>query len=363
MTRNKERFISLDVLRIICCFMVIAIHILMSYRNINEAANMSILTLEAFCRCCVPIFLMLTGFFMFNRQKTVKEVIAYVAKRIILPTIILLLFIQVFSQWLYGKNTFVECILQIDVEDFKSIILMFTSWKMPYPNFWLWYITTLVQMYFLYPLLKYICVDKHEENIVRRGYLVICCLAKMVIPTMDKIIPGVASSLYVYTPFTHWAYVYLLLGYEFSLLYEKKSKILNIKWGLILYVLGNIITLALTKYIDIADNNLFDHLFWDMNILSIAISAIGLFIVFLKLPKNSLNFNKAISQISSTTFIIYLIHYPVTLKLNNMGLFGWFRNSYGVTGGCILFSISVFCIAYLIATILQNIKKIKILFK
>ena len=75
----RKRIYSLDLLRIICCIYVIAIHIFMSYRVTDQGISYNILFVESFIRCCVPIFFMITGFFMFKKQKTLLEVCEYLS--------------------------------------------------------------------------------------------------------------------------------------------------------------------------------------------------------------------------------------------------------------------------------------------
>jgi len=299
----------------------------------------------------------LTGFFMFKREKTVKETAIYLLKRIIIPTVFLLLFIQVFADWLYGRASLLNCLQQINKDDIKAIGTMFLNWTMPQPNFWLWYITTLVKIYFFYPLLKYICVDKKEENMVRRGYIILCFLAMMFLPTIKRLVLNVPS-IYVYSPLPFYAFVYVLLGYEFSLLYQKKSKFLSWQIGLWLYIIGALSTYWITFAIDIAKDGVFDHNFFNYEMVNVMIAAIGLFILFVKMPI-LLNdrINRVMNRVATMTFAIYLIHYPVILKLNTIKLNAKLVELFGILPGCLIFICIFFFLACFLVTVGQWVTK------
>lgn len=328
----RKRIYSLDLLRIICCIYVIAIHIFMSYRVTDQGISYNILFVESFIRCCVPIFFMITGFFMFKKQKTLLEVCEYLFKRIIIPTLLLLAFIQVFSAWLNGTNTLFECILKLNFHYMITFFIMLLGWKMPEPNFWLWYITTLVKIYFFYPLLQRICIDKKEENFVRRSYLVICFLATIFFPTIKQIFM-IDIPVYIYTPLPFYAFAYILIGYELSLFYERRSKLINAGFGVLLYICGSLSTYLCTKYIDIPFNGDFVHLFFNYQMLNVVVSAIGLIIVFLSLELKEKNINRWINILGETTFFVYLIHYPIIFKLSKLGVLDNFILQLGNLGG------------------------------
>ena len=351
------RDISLDVLRIVASMGVIGIHILMDYRMTAEGkANSGVILVESLIRWPVPCFLMMSGYFLFQRDFSLKKVIGRIVKRLAVPLALTTLFIIIFGAWVLGSSGFLQCISNLTIDSLYSYVGILLNWKLPEPGFWLGYMTTLMKMYLLYPILKFICQDSRGTNESRWFLMALTFAGQMLMPILDV-------ECYIYVPIDSYALLYFLLGYEG---YRwKQKKVLKGKWVLPVclsgYVVSGIITWMISLYLDIGKNGAFTERFYDYNSLNIATEAIFVFIGFLALSecsvwKVSSKVRSLISWLSGRTLVIYLVHYLVILKIQTKG---YNEKLSGIFGEGALFFLlylfAVFVISLLIAAFCERI--------
>lgn len=109
-SENKKRDSSIDLIRIVACLIVIAVHL--SLRVLNQAYNRidwSRLLEKSFLTDGVPLFLMITGFFLAN-GRSYKKIWKNTFVRILLPSIIYVIFTQVFYMFIINKESIMWCI-------------------------------------------------------------------------------------------------------------------------------------------------------------------------------------------------------------------------------------------------------------
>lgn len=107
---KKKRDSSIDLIRIVACLMVIATH--MSLQVLNQAYNRidwSRLLEKSFLADGVPLFLMITGFFLAN-GRSYKKIWKSTFMRVLLPSIIYVLFTQIFYMFIINKESIMWCI-------------------------------------------------------------------------------------------------------------------------------------------------------------------------------------------------------------------------------------------------------------
>lgn len=107
---NKKRDSSIDLIRIVACIIVIAVHL--SLRVLNQAYNRidwSRLLEKCFLTDGVPLFLMITGFFLAN-GRSYKKIWKNTFIRILLPSVIYVIFSQVFYMFIINKESILWCI-------------------------------------------------------------------------------------------------------------------------------------------------------------------------------------------------------------------------------------------------------------
>ncbi len=342
----KQRIYSLELLRIICSIFVIAVHVFMELLFLDARQDAFVgfsafLFIGAVVRVCVPGFFMITGFFMFRKDKSFGSIIKYCTKRLILPTMFLCVIIFVFADWFYDTKGLLECITQHSGAEWWQFIKdMLLRHEMPSPHNWLWYIGALLRIYLFYPLLKYICVNRKEENFVRRALMLLCFISTMLIPSIQAFFPEFQAYVMTALPFND--FVYILLGYELSLLYERQAKCINPFLGGALFLVGSTFTYLFTKYIDVPKDGYFSHTFFEYYNLSVVVASVGMMLFFLsfRIPAS-----KTLSAISGRTFIAYLVHFLVIVRFKSIGFEAWLVQTFGFVGGAFIETGLVFLIS------------------
>ncbi len=107
---KKKRDTSVDLIRIVACLMVIAVHL--SLRVLNQAYNRidwSRLLEKSFLTDGVPLFLMITGFFLAN-GRSYKKIWKNTFVKILLPSMIYVIFTQIFYMFIINKESIMWCI-------------------------------------------------------------------------------------------------------------------------------------------------------------------------------------------------------------------------------------------------------------
>ena len=121
--KENKRDASVDLIRIVACLFVIATH--MSLQVLNQAYNRidwSRLLEKSFLADGVPLFLMITGFFIAN-GRSYKKIWKQTAVKVLLPSIIYILFTQIFYMFIINKESIVWCIQNI-VNSLNPILIL-----------------------------------------------------------------------------------------------------------------------------------------------------------------------------------------------------------------------------------------------
>ena len=72
---ENSRNCSIDLLRILCCFLVVCIHTAPLYQSytqleVTEGQKYILLGLESFVRVGMPVFFVISGMFILNKEVT-----------------------------------------------------------------------------------------------------------------------------------------------------------------------------------------------------------------------------------------------------------------------------------------------------
>lgn len=313
--KKPSRIWQIDFMKIISSIFVVSIHVFMSFRM-----NRGVLFVESFTRCCVPVFFICNGYFMFGTDKNILKIYKRLFSSIIIPTVLTLAFIEFFEHFILGELTIIQCVKQITPLQIGEFLKTVFLWKIPGTGFYLWYITELIHLYICYPLLKLVCVDEKRINNIRRYCMLIVFIVEITVPTFNEIF-HISDGVRWYSPLSDYWYFYVLLGYEFKLYFEKyKANFQSLATGGSLYILGSIITYLLTKYFDVGYNNQFDHLFFNYETINVALSSIGFFLLVYSLGMKWDSLKQLISYFAERTYVLYLIHYPIILIAINYGI-------------------------------------------
>lgn len=338
----------IEFLRILACLFVIMIHM-----NIYEQHY----PIKAFITFGVPVFGLITGYFIFNDKNKYKDLLHKTFFKIIIPTLILIAFSVLFKEWITGNTSMIKSLQYFSFKNLMNCFLSVLTLNFSFGNLnflfeHLWYLQSYCILIILYPFLKSICTNNKKCNIIRY-IIIILFIIKMLLSDIHNMgyFPG------FYDIFKNNILLCFILGYELRL---NKDKIINNKITSI--VIGIIILLFGISYrIFMSENASLYNIFYYTTKQSLAtvFCSIGFFITFSNIGL-LFKTNKIINYIGDKTLGIYLIHYIVIIKLKTITkLFISKTTMYSLPWYLqiifeILYIILVFIISFVIITILKE---------
>jgi len=358
---------SIELVRIIACLLVIMAHSQLSVVEENAIVS-GRLAFSTIIADDVPLFLLVTGFFLFGRIKSDADIIPtfpYKAKsflsRVYIPTIVYIL-ISIFYRH------FTETQLPTSSLDWDYL------WRFIFrlaPGDHLWYICTYMSFIFFFPMLAFVCQDNPQKNKLRRTLLAIA-IAGAVVSDIQYFFK---MSMFELDKFL-WGYctIFLILGYELSLFIRKfdgrQKKLLAM--GIAIYLLGFLIKFGLQNYM-FSHYGYVDNKFRWLQSSLCFVTATGMFMTVYALgtwiKQNSI-LARIINYIGSCTFAIYLFHMLVLNSTWNFRGMLWRNFHYtmtlpNITAYYIVNSLAVFGITLAIAIVFKYVveKPVERLFK
>lgn len=267
-------------LRVLATLLVITLHICASYMIDYKQASWqweSVNALDSVTRCCIGLFLMITGALLVNKTIDLKTFLKVRFTRILLPFVFWTIAYIVFDYFIDNKP--------LDTLVINSIYFG------AYYHFW--YIYILIGIYLLLPVLSVFLV--HAEKVNVQYFLVIWTIwlfANM--HFFNNLLPDINLTYFS-------GYVgYVVLGYYLHQVYTK-DKTYKIIFAL---VVGYLITFIGTS-ISSATNNHLETVFYQYLDINVALMAAGFFLLF----KYYITYtNPFIVFISKYSFGIYFIH-------------------------------------------------------
>ena len=322
-TNVKKRDISVELIRVVACLLVVAVHLsLQVFNQYYSQVDWSRLFEKCFFTDGVPLFFMITGFFIAN-GRSYKKTWKSVGKRILLPVGIYVLFAQIFYMFITNKQSIMWClqnaINNLNLQGILRAILTGDVVNINSLCAHLWYIFSHIKIVIWMPVLWLICKNEATPNLARRMIMGFGIFS-FVIQDIQKfvLIPDTAIKIFTMVDPT---ILYVLFGYE---LFVNKDKIKKNKKlciiSLVLFVLANVAKyklemqyMVINNYYDIVGRSSF--LEWKYTSLNI-ISSICLFMALYSLEIKSERFSKIISWLSDKTFGVYLVHYLLIAKVD-----------------------------------------------
>jgi len=274
MIKLKGKNPSIELIRIVACLLVIMAH---SQFNVVIGTQLcdSLLGMATLVADDVPLFLLVTGFFFFNRVKSDQDIgnaFVYRAKSFLvnlyIPTILYILISILFR---YFSAPVSVGIANADWIYLTNFIFRLT------PGDHLWYICTYMSFIFFFPMLAFLCQDNPERNRMRRILLAVAIGGAVVADIQYFLKMGMLDiERYV------WGYctIFLVLGYELSLLirkYGEKRLVLGLT-GLGMYVASLLLKFGLQVYMFNHYGDIVNRFRW-LQTSTCLFSAVGLFLV------------------------------------------------------------------------------------
>lgn len=292
---NKIEWV--ENLRVIATITVIVLHV--AGPGVVSLGSVSMLDwnianfFDGFARFCVPVFIMITGSFILNKDYELKDFFKNKLSRIIIPFLIFS-FIYIIDS--YG---FQKLIYNHDIKEFG----LFTLQNLIYgSSFHLWYIYMLIGLYIISPIIRVYVKNASKSNL---GYFLIAWLIFVTIHgyALNNYIPSFQISIFAnYTG-------YFVLGY-----YLSKYPLNSPKLGWLLFITGSLLTIVGTYFFSVKQNQFYE-MFYNYNTLNVILQSVGIYTILF----NSTIKNKALSKlrdiISKNSFNIYLVHILILSKI------------------------------------------------
>lgn len=352
MTVEKPvRNLGLDILRVLACYMVIQIHTGEFYYigNIGQTLN----TVDAhwvgwynsLCRISVPLFVMISGYFMFpvsdNRQFFIKRF-----SRVAVP-FLLWCIVYAFYQFFMGQATLNKALI--------NILKIFVNYGVEIGH--LWFVYMLLGLYLFAPVISPWIQSASRSAI--SWYLILWATA-FTIPYIHLVFPEIWGEAYWnHTPLLY--YFSGFMGYMVLANYIKRYMMESKAWH---YILGTALILAgysLTAGIFLSRlptekmvSTL--ELSWGFETINVAMMTFGTFLIFKNLKiKIDTALLPLIVDLSAKSYGIYLAHIMVLNAYHS--LLDPFMNSAAIKIPVI--ALSTFISTYFIIKILSYIPKSK----
>lgn len=319
---ENKRDYSIDLIRVVACILVIATHLcLQTFNEYYHEVDWSRLFEKCFFTDGVPLFFFITGFFIAN-GRSYKKIWKSTFFKVILPSLIYVLFAQVFYMFITNKESFLWCIknaiANLNIRGiFQSIL---TADVTPINSLCahLWYIYSYIKIILWVPVLWLLCKEENISKLARR-MIILFGITGMILVDIQRFISFPFEITLM--QYVDREIIYVLLGYE---LYVFRDKIKgNIKYGIIAllgFFVVNIIRyklenhyMVINSFYDISGRESFME--WRYTVLNI-FSGLLLFISLYSLKIDNDKFNSIILNISGKTFGIYLIHYLLLAKVD-----------------------------------------------
>lgn len=359
---KPKRDVSIDLIRIVACMSVILIHLCLQVLNrCYNRIDWSRLLEKSFLTDGVPLFFMITGFFLVN-GRSYKKIWKSTFFKVILPSFIFVVFVQIFEPFILNKMSFIECISNINF-NFIPIIQAILKADVTYLSSLcdhLWYIFSYVKIIIWIPVLWLVCKETDNSKLARRIMIGLTFINAVLVDIQRFWTLPVIGQINLITIIPR-EIMYVLIGYE---LFVHKDKIKNNKKLCIISLVGFILVnfiryrtemfyMVLNYFTDIVGRpNFMEWKYTSLNVFS----GVFLFIFLYSFEIKNERISKILTWISNKTFGIYLIHYLILAKID---LYKFekiekfiFELLYLVIGLIITFTISI-----IIVTIIQKLSR------
>lgn len=296
--------VSLDLLRIIACYLVIQVHageffyIGAEGQVITGNDTFWVNIFNSLGRTAVPLFIMLTGYFLLPVKEGMRTFFKKRFTRVLIPFVIwcaVYAFYQYFTGVVDLKTAFIN-LLKIPV-NFGTEVGH------------LWYIYMLIGLYLFAPV-----ISPWIEKATKKGieFFLIIWSVTLLLPYIHLIYPEVwgecywnsTPMLYYFSGFLGYA----VLGY-YAKTYWSERKSWNLPIGLLLIIIGYFVTYAgfarLSNSVTLVSDA---ELTWSYDTLNVAMMSVGLFLIIKNIQIKSTRAAKIVTDVSLKSYGMYLLH-------------------------------------------------------
>ena len=375
---KSKRNVKIEIIRLIACFAVIWYHIReLPFKTDGELSETAVF-FECICTICVMTFFLITGFFIYNKKGNIITDWIMLLKKflinIFLPFIIVCVVTLIFHDFLISKNSFIECIDNINISYIiEKLVLSIKSFDvamLPGTAAHLWYIYSYAVIMIVYPITRYI-LTKMPKFV---GYLIVAILTICMIvndyhlyfgdPSYNLIFKIIHKPIY-YSAVGHILYNDVIKKFIDSKNIDNKILIIN-KEIFVISILVYAITFVLLFFTQVGYylgvNNGYVYTSW-LSLYSLVMTSSFILAVYSVNIDRFLNekINKVIFYLSSKSLYIYLVHYLIITKFMSIGFQNiWTRNRPNILYHFvyyIFYSLFIFILSLIVVIVLDFIKR------
>lgn len=295
-------------LRVVATISVIFLHvtsgILYQYGTISNSIWWTGNIYDSLVRFCVPVFVMLTGTLLLNKEYELYDFLKNRFSRIILP----FLFWSIIYAFFALRNEFLE---NPELSFFEICKLTFFLFKNG-TSFHLWYIYMIIGIYLFIPILSKWIKNATEKEIL---YFIFIWLFTIIVdlPFLSKF--KININLTYFSGYLG----YVILGYYLSVKQFKYS-IRRVKFIALLFIFFGVAVTAIGTYFLTERHDVFNGYLYDYLSISVLISSIGFFIFIKNLHISNFFVLRIINFISTFSYGIYLVHILILKFLETLGI-------------------------------------------
>jgi len=333
--------------------MVILLHTLTWEINFLENNNLKTYFMFLIRILCegVPIFILVNGFLIINKEFSLKKILK--------KTLNIFILLIIWSVINIISIKYIKC----ESIKFNEVIkeVLTTSINSQYTGP-LWFLQNLIMLYLIFPILKVL----HDNNKKIYDYLFwVISIFVIVIPMINNLLVIIEScinkNLYgyfnefvsKYNPIINGSFIfYLMLGgylFEIKKIFEKrKNRIITFLIGIASWGISFGIAILISKVTGIMVPSSFNY----SSIFMVSI-IIGLYAITYKYENRNRFYNKIVLDIGKNTLGIYLVHNILTV----IGKCVMKNNNYSENN--VLFPIIVFICSYIIVRVIKKIPIVK----
>ena len=318
-----QRDYAIDLIRIYACITVILLHLSLHIFNIYDVqVDWSRLFEKSFFTEGVPLFFMITGFFIAN-GRSYKKIWKSTFFKILVPTAFYIVISQIFFKYFVRQETFWNCLKNwkyyINLNGIvESILKCDVSYLQGICDH-LWYIFSYVKIIIWVPVLWLLCKENETSKLARRIMIAFQAI-KMILIDIQRFYVLPTGEITFYSLIDS-EIMYVLLGYEMFTYKDKIKGNTKLRWiSLMIFFITNIVRykleqqlMILNSYTDILGRETFVG--WKYTSLNI-ITGIFTFAFFYSFEIKHDKIKKFLSWVSDKTFGIYLIHYLILVKVD-----------------------------------------------
>lgn len=287
---KKERESNIELLRILCMIMIVALHFFyhcaidkIDVLNLNFIFTWSI---EAICYMSVDCFVLITGYFSINSKFNLNRIIS-------------IAIITIFYSYTFLIISAIYSSKLLNIKDILSSLVPIISGQY-------WFVTTYILLCLIMPLLNNIIKQLSKQTYRKVLYMGVFCFS--IIPTFYPLADA-NLKLSGGTNIVWFVILYLTGGWikKYALNEDKFTMLFKCCVCLLIVIGTKVIFLIFGKSRGGA-------IFYHHNSIFIYFSTIYLFCLFRNIKLNGVVFNKIILKISKLCFGVYIIHENIFIK-------------------------------------------------